>query len=288
MKTSVFTLILACLGALLLGASPVFVRISDLGPVTTGFYRMLFAMPFLFIWMASEKRAAISLFSKKGNVAIILAGSFFALDLALWNWSIDYTAIVNATLFNNTAAFFVPLLVWLLYQEKQSLRFIIGVVTGLFGCVLLFQESFYISMDNLVGDIVALISGLTVAFYVIAVTRVRASIGAGTLMFWLSFPTIIVLGLIALLMGENFGPLTWRDGVSIFGQAVLVHTLGQGLLAYAMGKIPASYSALIMLLAPVNAAFLGWLVYGEELSLMKCAGMVIVMMSILFVKDKKS
>src|SRR5260221_1625015 len=101
--------LMACVGAMLLGFSPIFVRMSDLGPMSTGFYRMLFSLPLLWVWMYWEEkhvqREHVHIPKTKDYLIIVLAGFFFALDLGLWNWSIGYTAIVNATLFNNTAAF---------------------------------------------------------------------------------------------------------------------------------------------------------------------------------------
>lgn len=276
-------LLYACLGSILLGASAIFVRLSDLGPMTTGFYRMLLALPLLALWMGWEKREGLleSFIPRKNGVLLILAGVFFALDLALWNWSIDHTTIVNATLFNNTAAFFVPLIMWVLFKEKQSIRYILAASTGFVGCLFLVGESFTISWVSLLGDVVALSSGLMVALYLVSLKKVREGISTGFLMFWTGAVSVFILGFAAYLFGESFGPLSVKDFFSVFGQAVLVHALGQSLLAYSLGKIPASYTALIMFLAPLTAAVLGWIFYGEALSLIKIIGMVLIMASII-------
>jgi drug/metabolite transporter (DMT)-like permease len=282
--------LMACLGAMLLGFSPIFVRMSDLGPLSTGFYRMFFSLPLLWVWMSWEKTRN----ENKQNLALhvkdylimILAGLFFALDLGLWNWSIGYTAIVNATLFNNTAAFFVPLLMWLLFAEKQSKIFILAVLFGFLGCILLAGESFTISLQNLLGDIVSLSSGLMVALYVITIKKIRDKLSTGLIMFWTGVTSAIGMGILTFLFNESFWPLTMSDFLSILGQALLVHVAGQGLLAYAMGRIPASYGALIMLLAPVTAAALGWLIYSEYLSFMKMIGIAIIMTSIVAVRGQ--
>lgn len=86
-QNSLKPFLLACLGSILIGSSAIFVRLSDLGPIATGFYRMLFALPLLALWVGLEQRKA--LFSEflpaKGRLALVFAGAFFALDLALWN-----------------------------------------------------------------------------------------------------------------------------------------------------------------------------------------------------------
>jgi drug/metabolite transporter (DMT)-like permease len=287
MPIPIFSIIMACVGGALLGLSPIFVRASDLGPMTTGFYRLLFALPALWVWMLYEEKSAPGKqqpLERNDYLILALAGLFFAFDLALWNWSIDYTVIVNATLFNNTSAFFVPIVMWLIFSNRPSLRTIFTALVGLMGCAFLGGESFSISMSNLLGDLVALASGLMVTAYVITIQIIRHRVSTGLLMFWTSLVSLVGMGIFGILFGESFWPLTYNDWTSVFGQAILVHVMGQGFLAFSFGKIHASYGALIMLLAPVTAAFFGWIIYGETLSMIKLLGVSIIMGSIFAVR----
>ena len=278
------------MGSIFIGSSAIFVRLSDLGPMTTGFYRLLFALPFLVVWMSWERpeKYLRTTISSRDMWGLILAGAFFAADLALWNWSVDSTTIVNSTLLNNTAAFYVPLIMWILFKEKPSLKILITTLTGFVGCGFLVGESFSISLQSLLGDIVALLSGVTVAFYLIVLKRIRNRMSTGVLMFWTGVCAMAFLGFFAYLSGETFWPLTFQDFLSVFGQAVLAHTLGQGLIAYSLGKIPATSAAIILFLAPVTAAVLGWIIYAENLSMPKLFGMALVMVSIVLVGKKGS
>lgn len=290
-RLPLFSIFMACVGSILTGFSPIFVKASDLGPMTTGFYRLLFSLPLLWIWMrweedkGTQKKQPIT---RNDAFIIGLAGAFFSFDLALWNWSIDYTAIVNATLFNNTSAFFVPLVMWLVFSQPQSMRTLLTAVSGFMGCALLGFESFHISMDNLMGDIVSLLSGVMVTAYVITVKRIRGRFSTGLLMFWTSIVSLMGMGIFGVLFQESFWPLTANDWCSVLGQGLLVHVMGQGFLAYSFGKIPASYGALVMLLASVMAAILGWLIYGEALSFIKIIGVSIILISIVAVRRETS
>ncbi|MBA3814226.1 MAG: DMT family transporter [Alphaproteobacteria bacterium] len=279
-------LLLACLGSILIGSSAIFVRFSELGPVTTAFYRMLFALPLLALWVRWErkKRLYSKLLPAEGRAGLMFAGLFFALDLALWNWAIDHTTIVNSTLFNNTAVFFVPLILWVFFNERPSLRFMIAISIGSVGCFCLLGESFSLSFKNLLGDAVALGSGIMVALYLISLQRVRGGISTGLLMFWTGLSSLLFLAILALVTGESFWPFSYKDAISFLGQAVLVHVMGQSLLAYSLGQIPATYAALIMFLAPVTGAVLGWIIYAEALSSFEILGMVLVMVSIVSVR----
>ncbi len=287
---SLKSILLMCLGSMLIGSSAMFVRLSDLGPLTTGFYRMLFALPLLVVWMRWEKEGhtphASNTIFLSDVWMLLLAGVFFAFDLALWNWSIDHTTIVNSTLLNNTAAFYVPLVMWVVFKEKPTSRVLIAASIGFLGCAFLVGESFSISLKNLLGDMVALLSGLMVALYLIALKHIRDRVLTGFLMFWTGACATVFLALFSYLAGESFWPFTALDFVSVFGQAVLVHTLGQGLIAFSLGKIPAAYVAIILFLAPVTGAVLGWMFYAESLSMAKLFGMALVMVSIVAVRKK--
>lgn len=286
---SLNSILLACLGSIMIGASAIFVRLSDLGPIVTGFYRMLFSLPFLFVWMGwgNKNQPLQNCFPIKGFFSFFAAGAFFAFDLALWNWSIDYTSIVNSTLFNNTAAFFVPLIMWIFFKQKPSLQFIVAACIGFVGCTLLAVESFTISLKTVLGDVVALISGVMVALYLIALKRIRDGISTGLLMFWTGFFSLFFLAFFGWVFGETFWPLSYRDVISILGQSLLVHILGQGILAYSLASIPAAYTALILFLAPVTGAILGWLIYNESLSWLKVSGMILIMLSIVAARNKR-
>lgn len=288
--SDLMSILLMCLGSILIGSSAVFVRLSDLGPMTTGFYRILFALPFLFVWMSWENpgRSLQIRASLADMWGLILAGAFFALDLAFWNWSVDYTTLVNSTLLNNTAAFYVPLIMWLLFKERPSFRILITTCTGFLGCSFLVGESVSISFQSLLGDISSLFSGVMVACYLIVLQHIRNRVSTGFLMFWTGVCSLVCLAFLSYLFGEDFWPLTFRDIISVFGQAFLVHTLGQGLVAYSLGKISATYAAIILFLAPVTAAVLGWIIYAENLSMAKLLGMALVMISIVAIRNKRT
>ncbi|MDD3444162.1 MAG: DMT family transporter, partial [Zavarzinia sp.] len=103
---------------------------------------------------------------------------------------------------------------------------------------------------------------------------------APRLMLWSSAVTALALLPIAVASGEALLP------ASIEGIAVLVliawvsQAAGQGLIAEAMGHLPAGFSALVILVEPVAAALLGWLVLDEGLGPMQALGGLLVLAGI--------
>ena len=87
-SANMLPLIAAAVGGILIGCSAIFVRASDIGPMTTGFYRILLALPLLYLWMRAESKV-IKTPTNKELIVIALGGLFFAVDIAIWNWSLD-------------------------------------------------------------------------------------------------------------------------------------------------------------------------------------------------------
>jgi drug/metabolite transporter (DMT)-like permease len=68
--------------------------------------------------------------------------------------------------------------------------------------------------------------------------------------------------------------------IALLALAWISQAMGQGLIAYALGHVPASFSALVILIEPLTAAILGWIWLGEALGVLQAIGGVIVLAGI--------
>ena len=75
--------------------------------------------------------------------------------------------------------------------------------------------------------------------------------------------TASALFVAALIMEDTFLPGTWAGVGALVALAVISHTGGQGLLAFALGHLSAAFSSLVIFLEAVAAAFFGWLIFAE-------------------------
>ena len=148
------------LGALFGGAvgiafAPIFVRLSEVGPSATAFWRLALALPALWVWVGLERRdrrAAAQPSASADYRRLLVAGLFFAADLAVWHWSIRFTSVANATLLANAAPIFVTLGAWLWFGQRVTATFILAMVTVLAGATVLVGISVQLSAQHLVGD----------------------------------------------------------------------------------------------------------------------------------------
>jgi drug/metabolite transporter (DMT)-like permease len=265
-------------GAIAIGFSPIFVRLSELGPVATGFHRLLLALPLLWLWMRFEARAAPA--ARLAASPIGLAGVLFAGDILFWHWSITYTTVADATLFANFAPVIVTIGAWLYLGERITRQFLAGMALAMVGAALLVNASAALGARYVLGDGLGIITACFFGSYVVAVARLRDRHRASTIMFWSSAVTCVLLLAATLVSGERLLPATANGWLVLLALAWISQAMGQGLIAYALGHLPASFSALAILIEPLTAAILGWAWLGEALGVLQAVGGVIVLAGI--------
>jgi drug/metabolite transporter (DMT)-like permease len=267
-------------GGVAIGFSPIFVRLSELGPIATGFHRLFLALPLLWLWMRVAQRRAPKIASVEW-LPIALPGVLFAGDILFWHWSITYTTVANATLLANFAPVVVTLGAWLYLRETITGAFLLGMALAIAGAALLVSSSVSLGGRYVFGDMLGLITACFFGSYMIVVARLRGRIEASTLMFYSSAVTSALLLTATLIAGESLLPHSLNGWAALSALAWVSQAMGQGLIAYALGHLPASFSALVILIEPLTAAVLGWAWLGEALTVMQALGGVIVLAGIM-------
>jgi drug/metabolite transporter (DMT)-like permease len=279
------------LGALAIAFSPIFVRLSEVGPTATGFYRTILAVPPL--WLVWHLRPAQDTDAPRRDdvrygrsfwAMLLIPGLLFAGDLFFWHLAIQYTSVANSTLLSNFAPVIVTLGAWLVLRERITGAFLFALVVAICGAMMLVGSSFQLGGDYVFGDLLALTTACFYGAYMLAVAKLRGRYGSQEIMLWSSLVSAGVLLPAAWLMGEGLLPATMNGWLTLFGLAWISHALGQGLIAYALGHLPASFSSLVVLVQPVAAAFFGWLWLGEGLQPLQIIGGVVVLVGILLAR----
>ena len=266
------------LGATFIALSPIFVRIADVGPTASAFWRVALAAPLLWPLVAFSGKPPPD---RSSWSLLAAAGLAFAGDLAFWHWSIKFTSVANSTLLANLASLFVTLAMWIFWRQAPSRTFLVGLVAALAGIVLLVRTSLGFSATGLLGDAFGVVTALFYAGYILAVKGLRDR-GAATLQLMAITTTITALILfpIALASGEPLLPQSAVGWLKLLGLAWISHSAGQGLIAYSLAHLPAAFSSVSLLFQPVMAAVFAWLVLAEPLVPVQIAGGVVVLLGI--------
>jgi drug/metabolite transporter (DMT)-like permease len=249
------------IGSCALAFGPWLVRLSGVGPVAAGFWRMALALPFLFATAAMTGQP-VHWPGRKLAILVAFAAFFFAADLALWHAGIHMTKLGNATLFGNVSSFaFAAWGLWLARRLPSPLQ---AAALGLaaVGAALLMGSSFELSPRNFTGDLLCLVAGLLYTGYLIAVQKGRGSLKPMPLLFLSSLFGAAMLLPVSLILGERIIPADWTYVLLL---AIGSQVIGQGLLVYGIGHVPPLVVGLALLTQPAISAFVGWAAYGETL-----------------------
>ena len=259
-------------GNVALAVGPWFVRHADTGPVSAGFWRLLLAVPLLF-GLALANREKVTGFSRGTWLAMAGAGVFFGLDIASWHIGIGMTRMANATLFGNSGSLVVIAVgLYALHRAPRRSEWL-AFALAIAGSAVLLGRSLEIGRTTLVGDLFCITAGLLYAGYILLLQKPRAHLGSWSLVAWSSVAGAPVMLVTALLMGEPLWPTAWWPLIAL---ALLGQVTGQGLLIYAMRHFTPLVFGLALLTQPAIAVALGWLAFGEVLTLVDFTGMVMV------------
>lgn len=273
------------LGAFAMGASPLFVRLADVGPYASAFWRTFLALPFLALWAMAEARPQPML-GLVADRAVLLSGLFFTGDLFFWHLSILATTVANATFLATTAPIWVALGAWLVLNELIERRILIGLVLCLAGGAALVGQSYGFAPQRLLGDAFGVITSIFFASYILAIRAARARVSPGMLSFLSTAITAACLFVIAISLEPFILPRSWNGAASLLALAVISQVAGQGLLAVALGTLPATFSSLVIFLEAVAAAAMAWIFLGEALGAVQLLGGLLILAGIFVARPR--
>lgn len=282
-------LVVLIVGVVALGGSGVWVKLSEVGPSATGFWRMAFAVPVFWLWAALARRGAAADTPARPKRAVDYAlltgaGLMFAGDIITWHWALRYTSVANASLLGNLATVFVSFGAWALFGERLTRIYLLGLAVTIAGAVVLMGDSLSLSREHFLGDALSLVTALFYAAYVLILAQLRRRFSTATIMGWSTLVSALAILPVAILSGEALAAPSLAGWALLLGFALVSQAGGQGMVAYALAHLPAGFSSVAMLVQPVAAAIIAWFVLDEALGPWQATGGTIVLVGILLAR----
>ncbi len=279
----------ALAGAVLIGLAPIGVRLSDVEPAATNLWRFLFALPVLALWAA---RAPLP--GRRDLAWLLGAGVLFGIELNLWAFALMQTTIANATLLTNMTPVFAAAFAWVVFKERLGLGALSGGAIALCGALILALararagEGPSSVEAGWIGDGLALTAALGYAGYLLIVRAVGDRVSVGAVMLWATLTGAALTYVLCLFTGEPLTPQTARGWAILVGLGVVSHAAGQGLIAYAVGRLPIAVSTVLLWMQPIAAAALSWAIFGEALGGLALFGAVLILAGIYIVQRMRA
>jgi drug/metabolite transporter (DMT)-like permease len=271
-------------GAVAIGISPISVRLSDVGPFASAFWRVTLALPLLWVWARLADGPGRP--SQRFTPETILSGLAFAGTLAFWHPSVTHTSVANATFFATTAPIWVVLVGWLVLRQCVTAEVLMGLCLCLIGGAALIVQSFQLKPAGAVGDLFGVATGVFYGVYLLAVKAARKTTSAARLTFEATLITSAILFVVALVAEPTILPRSANGIAALLAMAWISHSGGQGLVAIALGRLSAAFSSLVIFLETIAAAGFAWAILGEPVTLAQALGGVTILAGIFVARPR--
>jgi drug/metabolite transporter (DMT)-like permease len=278
-------------GGFAFGVSPILVRLSDVSPLASGFFRLALALPLL--WLVGRVRPRpedATPMASRDRWLLALTGLIFGIDIMFWHLSLFYTSVADATLISNTSPIMVAIGAYFVFGETMSRRFMLGLALALMGVgsLALQKVGGVEPVNRLLGDLLAVGAASCYATYLLFVRNLRQRMGAQQLMIGATAVSALVLLPVALLTSPVMLPGSAEGWLIVAGLAFFSQVSGQLLTAYALAHLPAVFSSITQFVMAAIAAIAAWAIFGEALTLMKLASAAAILIGIMLCRTPKA
>ena len=257
------------IGALIIGFAAILSKLAmreGMGTMAVATWRTGLSIP-VFCTLLLWTRANSTTVSARSIWWLLIPGVAFALDLLTWHAAFQYTTAGMATLLANVSVILVGIGGWWLLGERVGWRWWLGAFLALLGVVGLMAGSEAISSAPrpVLGNALALITALCYASYLLSARVVRSGHSTIELMTAVVVISTLVLAIATVIKGESWTPNNSTGWWWVILLALGPQITGQGLIIWAVGRVPAALVAVALLLQPVGTAIWGDLFLNEPL-----------------------
>ena len=264
-------------------------RIHDMAIYPIIFYRLLFGLLFLFIYIAARGRISdLKLKKKKGS--LLLQGMLVVTCMLLYFTCLKITCVSIAILLQYTAPVYVMLASPLILKEKIGKGSVAALFLAIAGIFLIVKPEGELSGIELTGTYMlgiaaGLLSGAVFAALIMNVKILKTEYSELAIMFWPMGIAFLLLSPYAFDVspGSLYGNL---KVLAVFG--IVSIGFGEIFTVLGLANLKAQTGSLLALIEPVSGVFFDIAVLGIGLSSETLAGCALIMVSAMFMSLKDS
>ncbi|WDP88103.1 MAG: DMT family transporter [Desulfobacter sp.] len=238
-------------GALIISFSSVFVKISQVNPMVSAFYRVLFGCLFLSLACAVKKEFKKA--SLKNSLLAVACGLIFSIDLFCWHFSIEYVGPGLATILGNCQVFILALAGWLLFKEPLGALFLLALPMALAGLYLIIGVDMnQLSPQYFLGVGLGIVTAISYGGFLLMIRHVQSD-QKGLVFYYQVIVTgscSVFLGIVVVGSGHSFVIPNMGSLASLLGLGGLSQALAWAMIGFCLPRVDASRAGLALLLQP--------------------------------------
>ena len=206
---------------------------------------------------------------------------FFAVTaviaLALQTEALKYTTATNASFITALFIVFVPFIKFIVYKETVRKSLYIAIAVAILGLYII-SIGFNLPHTFNRGDFLSVCCALFYAFYIVLLEKLSLKYSEGSLMFFY-FALQFIISTVIAVPTENITAIIHLNIFSyanLFALAIIGSVVPYLLMARGQQYVKAQTASIIYNLEPVSATLLACLFLGENITVTKIVGIVII------------
>ena len=269
-------------GAALISTTSVLVKIADVPPTVSAFWRMLFGGAILSIALGALRQWRPVRW--RDAWWMLPPACAFAADLFFWHRSILAIGPGLATLLGNLQVFIMALAGVLLHREKPGWRFVLGLLFAFGGLWMLVGQDWSGHVhDYRIGVLFGVLTAFCYATYMLSfrhAQRERSQLASSQLLAMMSLLCAGLLALVVAADGEAIAIPDAQSLVALVALGLVGQCLGWVLISRAMPQLPTSLVGLLLLLQPVLAFLIDVVLFHRVTRPIEWAGLTLALCGI--------
>jgi drug/metabolite transporter (DMT)-like permease len=268
-------------------AAPFFVRFAQAPGAVTAFYRMTIATAVLMPFFLRSKPAPPTANRRGDLIFPLLAGASLAIEQILWTTGLQMTLVANAALLTNISPLWVALGAWLIFREKLSRGFWLGLALVMVGTAGVVGGSFLLRARLGYGDTLCLLASFFYAGYYLVTQRGRQHMGTLRYIWLVDLSAAVTLFIYVIAVRMPLAGFGWQTYLIFFALALTTQIVGYLAIGYAMGHLPAAVVSPTLIIQVVLVTILAVPIFGEKLTTIQWLSGVVVLGGIALVNRSR-
>jgi drug/metabolite transporter (DMT)-like permease len=271
-RVTSYTALVAGIAAVSFAA--ILIRLAEAPPPLVAALRMIFASALLapLALRSEERRREVATLAGSDLFLMILAGVFLSLHFILWIWSLSLTDVASSVVFVTTNPLFVALYTVIVFRERVSRTFWVGLMLAIAGGATLGGNDLLTGGGRWKGDILALLGSIAVAGYFLVGSRLRRRLSLFAYILPVYATAAVILAILLIVMGVPITGYGWQTYLYCFLMALVCQLFGHSLFNWALRHMKATIVTVSIAGEPVGASILALLILGEAPVMTQVAG----------------
>lgn len=272
-------MIMIVIGVIGISLSSIFVKYSTAPSAVTAAFRLLWTILLMTPVIFGKKDVRMELFhiDRKTGVRSCLSGIFLAIHFTLWFESLFHTSVASSTSIVCTEVIWVSMGFCLFMKGKLPKKAVATIFITFLGSILIAYADSFSGGSHLYGDILALLSAIAVAVYMLIGRVVREDVSTTVYTYMVYVACAVTLVIICLLKGYKLFSFGMSAIVVGFLLAVFSTILGHSIFSWCLKFFSPSFVSASKLCEPVVAAILAIFLFGELPSLLQVIGGIMIL-----------